>query len=143
MNISNEIYEFAKLHGLGWMATGGGTDFIHRVIGRTELTLGDDPHNSFSPDNLEDKCLVNIYDTELSWHGTTVKKFKNCKDAMEWMAQCDDLVTRAEGLVSDLLNEYETRMEERERDGEDPDSDDWKLLIGICGDKEKSEAREE
>ena len=86
--------------------------------------------------------MVNIYDTELSWHGTTVKKFKNCKDAMEWMAQCEDLVSRAEGLVSDLLNEYETRMEEREKDGEDPDCEDWKLLIGICGDKEKSETRE-
>ena len=35
-------------------------------------------------------------------------------------------------LLCDLLNEYETRMEVRERDGEDPDCEDWQDLINGC-----------
>jgi len=35
-------------------------------------------------------------------------------------------------LLCDLLNEYETRMQERERDCEDPDCEDWQDLINGC-----------
>ena len=35
-------------------------------------------------------------------------------------------------LLCDLLNEYETRMQERERDGEDTDCEDWQDLINGC-----------
>jgi len=57
------------------------------------------------------------------------------------MAKCGDLVADANGLLDSLVQEYEDRMENRERDGEEVDNEDWKLLCCIIQDKEKSEPR--
>ena len=141
MNIPDEIYEYAKKHGIDWTPTGGGCDFIIRTIGRTELKLADPEDTGWCPDSIDDECVVCIFDTELNWNGETAKMFPNCRDAIDWMAKCGDLVADANSLLDSLIKEYEDRMENRERDGEEVDNVDWKLLCGIIHDKEKSEPR--
>jgi len=86
MNIPNEIYEYAQKYGIDWTPTGGGCDFITRTIGETELKLADHEDTGWCPDSIDDECVVCI-ESKGNWNGEKVKKFPNCRDAIDWMAK--------------------------------------------------------
>lgn len=85
MNIPDEIYEYAKKHGIDWTPTGGGCDFIIRTIGRTELKLADPEDTGWCPDSIDDECVVCIENKANM--SKEVKKFPNCREAIKWMAK--------------------------------------------------------
>ena len=139
MNIPDEIYEYAKKNGIDWTPTGGGCDFIYTEIDRTELKLADPEDTGWCPDSIDDKCVVCVENQNNAWHGEVTKEFSNCRDAIDWMAKVksQNLIDQASDLIDSLVNEYEDRMENRERDGEEPDHEEWRLLVGIIKNREK------
>ena len=86
MNIPNEIYEYAQKYGIDWTSTGGGCDFIIRTIGQTELKLADPKDTGWCPDSIDNEGVVCI-ESKGNWNGEKVKKFPNCRDAIDWMAK--------------------------------------------------------
>lgn len=139
MTIPDEIYEYAKKKGIGHYCTGGGCDFIHTQVERTELRLADSEDTGACPDSIDDKCVVCVENEFNAWHGNTTKEFSNCRDAIDWMAKAksQNFIDQASDLIDSLIDEYEDRMENRERDGEDPDHEEWRLLVGIIKNREK------
>ena len=121
VNISTEIWNEAQRRGLDWTATGGGCDFIHRIIGGIELVLTDT--EAETPRSLDDKSCVGIYQDDPHWSGTNVLNFDSAKEAMAFMAhfkkECNHTARKASGTaydcVADRLSLIRQRPEE-ERD---------------------------
>ena len=139
MNIPDEIYNYAKKKGIGYYCTGGNCDFIYTEIGRTEYKLAVPEDTGWCPDSIDDKCVVCVENQHNVWHGEATKEFPNCREAIDWMAKMKDqnLMEQASDLIDSLIDEYEDRMENREREGEAPDHEEWRLLVAIIKNREK------
>ena len=124
MNISTIVWNDAQRRGLDWIATGGGCDFIHRIIDGVELVLMDG--EAESPVTLDEESCVSIYENDPHWNATNVLNFGSAKEAMAFMAhfkrECNHAASEATGTAYDCVSDRLSLIQERpegERDKEE------------------------
>lgn len=85
MNISQEVWAEAQKRGLDWVCTGGGCDYIHRLIKtehyNCELTLS---RHGESPKKLDEECEVGVA-LHTSGYLSIGMTFNNVLDALDFM----------------------------------------------------------
>ena len=99
--IEKEILDYAKSKGLGWIATGGGFDYIYQTYGVYEepdadgemdqkpikqFVLGGTEDIAMSPETLDEPSFVQIYTRDECWQNGEVINFKTAREAMDFMA---------------------------------------------------------
>lgn len=86
MNISKEVWAEAQKHGLDWICTGGGCDFVWREIKnkhhKCQLHLSG--KTGGSPRTLKESCEVGVCFHTFGFVSVGIP-FKNAIDAMDFM----------------------------------------------------------
>ena len=110
MNISDEIYDYAKKRNLDWIATGGGCDYIERTFERTQMVLGA-KESGESPDFLHAPSCVSIYTHRWAWEeGCVCIDFPSARKAMKFMASIPDKGLYGVGLPGTEVMPYEITL---------------------------------
>lgn len=85
MNISREVWNEAEKRGLDWICTGGGFDYIQRLIKsehiNCQLTLS---RQGMSPKSLDEECEVGVALHSTGYISIGIP-FKNVIDALDFM----------------------------------------------------------
>lgn len=86
MNIATEVWREADKRGLGWVATGGGFDYVQRRVktehSDCEMTLS---RHGASPKKLDEECEVGIA-FHTSGYVSVGIAFPNVPAALDFMA---------------------------------------------------------
>ena len=104
MNIIEEHYDYAKTLGLDWIATGGGVDYINKVLPENQLALLADPEDVESPWVEDDTSPMEIPSTVLvvdadSWEQVAQPFAGTAEQYINYMAQIGDAPASNRGLV--------------------------------------------
>lgn len=92
MNIPDSIWEAAeKIGGFDWEATGGGVDYVSRVIGTNKdkssrLALLAARNDAGSPDNLRKEKARIVITLDRDWRDTVTVDVANALEGLKAMA---------------------------------------------------------
>lgn len=116
MNINAEILEYASSKDLTAIATGGGCDYIDRVVqahADTDLASPSlvmaSPFGDNSPHSMDDAAQVNVFPGD-EWFSFIVVPFDSAKEAMDAMADSDFIGWAMYELGREIVEEDEQEI---------------------------------